>query len=69
MSRPVILSGFRPTGPMHIGHLKGAIENWVRLQDTHLMLNTPPTRAPNPIFTAVSATSGQFIAASMRRMP
>ena len=35
MSRPVILSGFRPTGPMHIGHLKGAIENWVRLQDTH----------------------------------
>jgi len=35
MSRPRVLSGFRPTGPMHIGHLKGAIENWVRLQDTH----------------------------------
>jgi tryptophanyl-tRNA synthetase len=30
-----VLSGFRPTGPMHIGHLVGALENWVRLQDTH----------------------------------
>jgi tryptophanyl-tRNA synthetase len=30
-----VLSGFRPTGPMHLGHLVGAIENWVRLQDTH----------------------------------
>ncbi|HZN04565.1 MAG TPA: tryptophan--tRNA ligase [Candidatus Polarisedimenticolia bacterium] len=35
MTRPRVLSGFRPTGPMHIGHLKGALENWVRLQDTH----------------------------------
>jgi len=35
VSRKRVLSGFRPTGPMHIGHLKGAIENWVRLQDTH----------------------------------
>jgi tryptophanyl-tRNA synthetase len=33
--RPRVLSGFRPTGPMHIGHLVGALENWVRLQDTH----------------------------------
>ena len=30
-----MLSGFRPTGPMHIGHLVGALENWVRMQDTH----------------------------------
>jgi len=30
-----VLSGFRPTGPMHIGHLVGALENWVRLQETH----------------------------------
>jgi len=35
VTRPRVLSGFRPTGPMHIGHLKGALENWVRLQDTH----------------------------------
>jgi len=33
--RPRVLSGFRPTGPLHIGHLVGALENWVRLQETH----------------------------------
>ena len=33
--RPRVLSGFRPTGPMHIGHLVGALDNWVRLQATH----------------------------------
>jgi tryptophanyl-tRNA synthetase len=27
-----ILSGHRPTGKLHIGHLKGALENWVKLQ-------------------------------------
>jgi tryptophanyl-tRNA synthetase len=31
MSRPRILSGMRPTGPLHIGHLTGALDNWVRL--------------------------------------
>ncbi len=35
MSQPRILSGMRPTGPLHLGHLTGAIDNWVRLQDTH----------------------------------
>lgn len=30
-----VLSGFRPTGPMHVGHLVGALENWIRLQETH----------------------------------
>jgi len=25
----------RPTGPLHIGHLVGALDNWVRLQDSH----------------------------------
>jgi tryptophanyl-tRNA synthetase len=33
MSRPRILSGMRPTGPLHLGHLTGALDNWVRLQD------------------------------------
>jgi tryptophanyl-tRNA synthetase len=33
--RPRVLSGFRPTGPMHIGHLVGALDNWIRMQDTH----------------------------------
>ncbi len=25
----------RPTGPLHLGHLLGALENWVRLQDEY----------------------------------
>jgi tryptophanyl-tRNA synthetase len=33
--RQRVLSGFRPTGPMHIGHLVGALENWIGLQDSH----------------------------------
>jgi tryptophanyl-tRNA synthetase len=33
--RARVLSGFRPTGPLHIGHLVGALENWVRMQATH----------------------------------
>src|SRR5262245_58243430 len=34
-SRPRVLSGMRPTGPLHLGHLVGALDNWVKLQDTH----------------------------------
>lgn len=30
-----ILSAMRPTGPMHIGHLLGALQNWVKLQDEY----------------------------------
>lgn len=29
-----VLSGMRPTGPLHLGHLVGALDNWVRLQDS-----------------------------------
>lgn len=25
----------RPTGPLHVGHLLGALDNWVKLQKTH----------------------------------
>lgn len=32
---PRILTGHRPTGPRHIGHLYGTLQNWVRYQDTH----------------------------------
>ncbi|MBI4297688.1 MAG: tryptophan--tRNA ligase [Chloroflexi bacterium] len=32
MSRKRILTGTRPTGPLHLGHYVGALENWVRLQ-------------------------------------
>jgi tryptophanyl-tRNA synthetase len=31
-TRPTIVSGMRPTGRLHIGHLHGALANWVRLQ-------------------------------------
>jgi tryptophanyl-tRNA synthetase len=30
-----ILTGIRPTGPLHLGHYAGALENWVRLQHEH----------------------------------
>jgi len=30
-----ILSGMRPTGRLHLGHLLGALENWVKLQDEY----------------------------------
>src|SRR3990172_4183783 len=30
--RPRVLSGLRPTGNVHIGHLAGALENWIELQ-------------------------------------
>ncbi len=35
MSRKRILSGMRPTGRLHLGHLAGALKNWVRLQDEY----------------------------------
>ncbi len=30
-----ILTGHRPTGPRHIGHLYGTLVNWKRLQENH----------------------------------
>ena len=35
MKKGRILSGMRPTGAMHLGHLFGALENWVKLQDEY----------------------------------
>ena len=31
---PVIVSGTRPTGALHLGHLNGALKNWAQLQAT-----------------------------------
>lgn len=31
----LIVSGMRPTGRLHIGHLHGALRNWIRLQAEH----------------------------------
>ncbi|MBF0123117.1 MAG: tryptophan--tRNA ligase [Candidatus Omnitrophica bacterium] len=30
-----VFSGMRPTGKLHLGHLVGALSNWIKLQDTH----------------------------------
>jgi tryptophanyl-tRNA synthetase len=48
-----ILSGMRPTGKLHLGHLSGALENWVALQgeyqnyhliaDYHALTTNPDT--------------------------
>ncbi len=35
MKRPRILSGMRPTGPLHLGNFMGALDNWVGLQDKY----------------------------------
>src|SRR6185503_19992808 len=32
---PRVLSGIRPTGPLHVGHLVGALANWVALQSKY----------------------------------
>lgn len=51
--KKVILSGMRPTGKLHLGHLTGALENWVALQgeyqnyhliaDYHALTTNPET--------------------------
>ena len=33
--KPVILTGDRPTGPLHLGHYVGSLKNRVALQATH----------------------------------
>ena len=35
MTKKRILSGMRPTGPLHLGHLLGALNNWIELQKKH----------------------------------
>ena len=35
MSERRVLSGMRPTGPLHLGHLHGVLKNWLRLQDQY----------------------------------
>lgn len=33
MDKEILISGMRPTGRLHIGHLKGALDNWVKFQE------------------------------------
>lgn len=34
MERKRILSGMRPTGKLHLGHMHGALQNWIELQES-----------------------------------
>jgi tryptophanyl-tRNA synthetase len=33
--KEIILTGIRPTGNIHLGHLFGAVDNWLKLQDDY----------------------------------
>jgi tryptophanyl-tRNA synthetase len=33
--RPRVFSGIQPTGELHLGTLMGALDNWVKMQDTY----------------------------------
>ena len=35
MTRKRVLSGMRPTGRLHMGHLFGALDNWRKLQEIY----------------------------------
>ena len=35
MKKARVVSGMRPTGRLHLGHLVGALRNWVSLQDSY----------------------------------
>lgn len=35
MVKPRVVSGMRPTGRLHLGHLVGALQNWEQLQQTY----------------------------------
>lgn len=62
MTAKRVLSGMRPTGPLHLGHLVGALSNWVELQaqydcffmiaDWHALMSEyeNPTEIQNYIF-------------------
>lgn len=34
-SKKIVVSGMRPTGKLHLGHLLGTLRNWVALQDQY----------------------------------
>ena len=35
MSKARVVSGMRPTGKLHLGHLVGALNNWAPLQEQY----------------------------------
>ncbi|MCX7973906.1 MAG: tryptophan--tRNA ligase [Candidatus Aminicenantes bacterium] len=35
MNKKIVLSGMRPTGPLHLGNYAGALRNWIKLQEEY----------------------------------
>ena len=35
MKKHIVLSGMRPTGKLHLGHMVGALSNWIKLQEKY----------------------------------
>ncbi len=35
MTKKIVLSGMRPTGPLHLGNYAGALRNWIKLQEEY----------------------------------
>lgn len=35
LNNKTVFSGLRPTGPCHLGHLAGALRNWIKLQEKY----------------------------------
>ncbi|HEX9920110.1 MAG TPA: tryptophan--tRNA ligase, partial [Candidatus Methylomirabilis sp.] len=35
MEKKRVVSGMRPSGKLHLGHLVGALQNWKKLQGSH----------------------------------
>ena len=64
MSTKTILSGMRPTGKLHLGHLVGALENWVALQEQyqnyHLIADYHALTT-NPDSSAIAANSAEML--------
>jgi tryptophanyl-tRNA synthetase len=59
MSKPRILTGDRPTGPLHLGHYVGTLANRVKLQSTHelfLIIADYHTLTTQPTHERVSRT-------------
>jgi len=52
-----VLSGIRPAGQLHLGHLAGAPRNWIKLQEEyqayHIELAHRITRRPNRLYGTV----------------
>ncbi|MFD1792696.1 tryptophan--tRNA ligase [Ochrobactrum teleogrylli] len=68
--RPIILTGDRPTGPLHIGHFVGSLRNRVALQESHqqfilladLQALTDNMSNPDKITTNVTEVALDYLA-------